>query len=115
MLPTITDDYMREMRDKTRPYTIMLLRKTARRAEAGADAIVWEHGRRNHALRVAGKLVIVCPIRDDDHWAGLGIFDTTVDEGRSIMDDDPGVQAGIFTYELYPTRSFPGDALPATP
>jgi hypothetical protein len=29
------------------------------------------------------------------------------------MDCDPGVQAGIFTYEIHPIRSFPGDALPA--
>jgi hypothetical protein len=31
----------------------------------------------------------------------------------AIMDGDPGVQAGIFTYEVHPVRSFPGDALPA--
>jgi hypothetical protein len=30
-----------------------------------------------------------------------------------IMDEDPVVKAGIFTYELHPTRSFPGDSLPA--
>ena len=112
MTPRITDEYMQQMRDRTHPYTIMLLRKTAKRSEPGADAIVWEHGRRNHALRVDGKLAIVCPIRDHDQWAGLGIFDTTVEEARAIMDEDPGVQAGIFTYELLPTRSFPGDALP---
>ncbi len=30
-----------------------------------------------------------------------------------IMDEDPGVKAGIFTYELHPTHSFPGNSLPA--
>jgi len=25
---------------------------------------------------------------------------------------DPGLQAGIFTYEIHPCRSFPGDSLP---
>ncbi len=29
------------------------------------------------------------------------------------MDGDPGVAAGIFTYEAHPIRSFPGDGLPA--
>lgn len=29
------------------------------------------------------------------------------------MDEDPGVQAGVFTYQIHPTRSFPGDTLPA--
>ena len=28
------------------------------------------------------------------------------------MDDDPGVQAGVFTYEVHPVRGFPGDGLP---
>jgi hypothetical protein len=31
---------------------------------------------------------------------------------RTIMDDDPGVPAGIFTYDMHPVRSFPGAALP---
>ena len=29
------------------------------------------------------------------------------------MDDDPGVQLGIFTYEIHASRSFPGDRLPS--
>jgi hypothetical protein len=29
------------------------------------------------------------------------------------MADDPGVQAGIFTFEVHACRGFPGDALPA--
>jgi len=28
------------------------------------------------------------------------------------MDEDPAVKEGIFTYELHPCRSFPGDCLP---
>jgi len=28
------------------------------------------------------------------------------------MDTDPGVMAGIFTYEVHNIRSFPGDSLP---
>jgi hypothetical protein len=26
-----------------------------------------------------------------------------------IMDEDPAVQAGVFTYDVHPIRSFPGD------
>ena len=56
----------------------------------------------------------MCPIIDDSEWAGIGIFDAPVDEvAARIMDGDPGVQAGIFTYEIHPIRSFPGDTLPA--
>jgi hypothetical protein len=28
------------------------------------------------------------------------------------MDEDPAVAAGILSYEIYTTRSFPGDSLP---
>ena len=35
-------------------------------------------------------------------------------EVRRIMDGDPDVQAGVFTDELHPCRSFPGLALPQT-
>ena len=109
----ITDEFMREMLPKTKPYTIVFLRTTAKRSEPGADAVVWEHGRRNFALRAEGLLAVVCPVTDDSGWAGVGIFDGTIDEVTRIMDDDPGVTAGIFTYELHPVRSFPGDSLPA--
>lgn len=107
-----TDEEMLANRQATRPYTAVILTKTAKRAANGADAIVWEHGRRNYALRAAGKLAIVCPIRDDSDLSGIAIFTGGLDEVREIMEDDPGVRAGIFTYELHETRSFPGDALP---
>jgi hypothetical protein len=29
-----------------------------------------------------------------------------------ITDEDPGVQSGLFTYELHPVRGFPGSSLP---
>jgi hypothetical protein len=28
------------------------------------------------------------------------------------MGDDPGVAAGVFTYEVHSCRGFPGDSLP---
>ena len=34
------------------------------------------------------------------------------DDVRAIMDHDPGVAAGIFTYEIHPVRGFPGSCLP---
>jgi hypothetical protein len=111
-LPTISDDHMREMLAKSRPYSVVILKRTAKRSEAGADAIVWEHARRNFSMREAGVLAVVCPILDDGDLAGIGIFDGDVDEVTRLMDDDPGVQAGVFTFEVHPSRSFPGDALP---
>jgi hypothetical protein len=56
-------------------------------------------------------LSIVCPVPDDSEVCGVGIFDAEPDRVRDLMEQDPGVQAGVFVYELHPCRSFPGDAL----
>jgi len=34
------------------------------------------------------------------------------DKLAAIMGDDPGVAAGVFTYEVHSCRGFPGDSLP---
>jgi hypothetical protein len=106
----ITDDDMRAMLPKAKQYTAVLLKRGPNRTMDGADAIVWEHGRRNFSLRADGVLSIVCPVRGEE-LAGIGIFNATVEETKEIMDGDPGVQAGVFVYELHPCRGFPGDAL----
>jgi len=66
--------------------------------------IIWELGRRNFALRAEAKLAIVGPITDASGWAGTGILDVSLEEAARIMDEDPGVKAGIFTCELHPVR-----------
>jgi hypothetical protein len=112
-MKTISDEFMRTMMATTKAYTAVILTATSKRNEAGAETVVWEHGRRNFALREEGILSIVCPIRDDSEISGIGIFNADVETTRRIMDDDPGVKAGIFEYEVHACRSFPGDALPA--
>jgi len=108
----ITDDFMRERLATTRSYTAVLLRPTPRRREPGADAVVWEHGRRNFALRAEGVLAIVCPVTEEAEVSGIGIFTAPVEEVVRIMEGDPAVIAGLFTYQVLPVRSFPGDSLP---
>jgi hypothetical protein len=108
----ITDEYMREMQAKARTYSLVLLRRAARYSDPDADAIIWEHGRRNHSLRADGVLAIVCPVADDTELAGIGIFGASPEETAQIMDGDPAVQAGVLSYELHPIRGFPGDHLP---
>ncbi len=111
-MATITDEYMREMLPKAKDYSIVVLRATPKRSEPGADKIVWEHGRRNFSLRSDGLLVIVCPINDESNVRGVSIFSASLVETRKIMDEDPAVKAGIFTYEVHACKSFPGDCLP---
>jgi hypothetical protein len=103
---------MRQMMTKAREYSIVILRKGPKYHEPESRAIVWEHGRRNFSLRAESLLSIVCPIRDEGDVAGVGIFNATVEDTKRIMDDDPGVQADVFVYEVHSCRSFPGDSLP---
>ncbi len=111
-MTAISDEFMRDMLARSRPYTVMLLTAGPEYGKDGAEEIVWEHGRRNFALRAAGTLSIVLPVVDDSAVCGIGIFNADADEVRQIMDGDPGVRAGVFTYEIHPGRGFPGDGLP---
>jgi hypothetical protein len=111
----ITDDYMREHLTKTRAYAVVLLKAGEKYGEEGSDAIVWEHGRRNFSLRADGVMPIVCPVIDDTELCGVAIFDTSVERANEIMQDDPGVRAGVFTFEVHPVRGFPGSVLPGAP
>lgn len=105
-LPTISFE-------RSKGYIAVLLKATPkRREEPGADSIVWEHGRRNFGLRRDGILVIVCPTTDGSELSGIGVFNGSVAEVARIMDSDPAVQAGLFTYEIHSVRGFPGDRLP---
>jgi hypothetical protein len=109
----ISDDYMRQMVAASRDYSVVILHATEKRSKPGAEAVLWEHARRNFALRVDGLLSIVCRVADESDVRGIGIFNATPDETRAIMDEDPGVLAGVFTYEVHAGRGFPGDRLPA--
>jgi hypothetical protein len=108
----ITDEIMRERLKQAASYCLVILKKAGGYGGEGSRAIIWEHGRRNMSLQADGLMPIVCPVGDDSDIAGIGIFAVDMDEVRRIMDGDPGVQAGVFTYELHPCRGFPGSALP---
>jgi len=111
-MTNITDEFMRQMIPKAKNYTIVILRHTSKRDEPGMEKVIWEHGRRNFALREQGLLPIVCPIADGTDVSGVGIFNAGVEETKKIMNDDPGVKSGVFVYETHPCRAFPGSCLP---
>jgi hypothetical protein len=114
-LPTITDDTMLQGRATLRAYTLAILKRGPAYDPPHSDPVIWEHGRRNYALRAAGLLSIVCPISDGTPVAGIGIFNTDAAGVERILEGDPAIQAGILRYEVHPTRSFPGDSLPPVP
>jgi YCII-related domain len=107
----ITDAMMQERLSKLKPYTVLILRKASKYGIPETQEIVHEHGRRNFELRRDGKINIVCPISDGSELTGIIVFNAELDEARRIYEEDPGVKAGIFAFEVHPTRSFPGDSL----
>jgi len=118
-LPEVTDEQLQEALPTTRPYTIVVLKAGPKYQMPGPDRdqdvekVIWAHGKRNFALRLAGLMPIVCPVADGSGVTGISIFDATPDDVDRIMSLDAGVQAGIFTYDIHPTRSFPGSILPS--
>lgn len=111
-LPAITDEYMMQMIGTAKNYCAVILKAGPNKSMDGVQKIIWEHGRRNFSLRAEGLLSVVCPISDGSDVSGIGIFNADADKVKEIMDGDPGVQAGVFIYEIHPCRSFSGDRLP---
>src|SRR5215471_1619831 len=111
MMMTITDEFMQQMRAASKTYCLMILRQGPKWEQSDRDKIIWEHGRRNFQLRADGVLSVVCPVTDGGNLKGIGFFNTTADETNRIMNDDPGVKRGVFTYEVHSCCVFPGDAL----
>ena len=116
-LPEVTDDILSDALQATKPYTIVILKTGPMFSTPGPDRdsdmakTIWAHGKRNFALRAAGLLPIVCPVQDGSDVTGVGIFDAGPEDVERIMSNDPGVKVGIFTYDIHPTRTFPGSTL----
>ena len=111
-MKTFTDEEMGRLLPTAKPYSVVILKRGPKFADASSPGIIWEHGRRNFGLRDDGVLPVVLPVSDESDICGVGVFAATVDETTGIMSDDPGVAAGVFTYEVHACRGFPGDALP---
>lgn len=112
-LPTVTDEALREALQTIRPYTVCVLSAGPRFQEPGPERerwvadLIWEHAKRNYALYLAGLKRVVCPIADGSGVTGFSVFDAGPEDVDRIMREDPGVKAGLFTYEIHATRTFP--------
>ncbi len=109
---SITDEEMQALLQQSRTYTLVVLKPGPNIGAADARSVIWEHGKRNLVLMKAGQMPIVCAVNDGTELSGVGVLDLDLEEARRVMDGDPGVRAGIFTYELHTARSFPGSTLP---
>lgn len=111
-MKTFSDDEMNALLPTAKGYSVVILKRGPNYLDDTAPAVIWEHGRRNFGLRDDGVLAVVLPVADDSDVCGVGVFAATVEEAGALMDDDPGVAAGVFSYEVHPCLGFPGDALP---
>jgi hypothetical protein len=109
----VSDEFMRQMISQSKEYSVVILRRTPKKDGPGVDKIIWEHGRRNFTLRANGILPIICSVIDGGEISGVSIFNANVEATKKMMDEDPGVKAGVFVYEVHTCRSFPGSCLPA--
>lgn len=114
----ITDEFMDARLARTRPYTMLFLKvgpnylpPETRPPEQAA--IVREHGRRNMQLREEGKMALVGPVGGARPIVGICIFTVPEEEARTLMRDDPAVNAGLFLTEYATWYGAPGDGLPA--
>jgi hypothetical protein len=116
-LPEVTEQDLYASRATFRPYTVIILKAGPRYSPPGPDrdpevgAIILRHGRRNASLRLAGLLRVVCPVADGSDVAGVGVFDATPEDVDLIYSRDPAVMAGVLTYEIHPTSTFPDSCL----
>ena len=116
-LPQMTEEEFAAFRQRARPFTVVILKAGPKferpdptfQSEVGK--IIYSHGKRNVQLHMAGIMPIVCPVNDGSGISGTCVFDTTPEEAELIMSRDPGVMAGVFTYEIHQSRSFPGSTL----
>ena len=115
-LAAVTDEVMNGALATTRPYTICILRPGPRYQRPGPERewvtdVIWEHAKRNYALLISGLKRVVCPVADGSDVVGVSIYDANQDDVKRIMQEDPGVKAGLLAFEIHPTFSFPESSL----
>jgi hypothetical protein len=107
----VTDEQIQQLAQSAKSYSVAQLRWGPERYRDGAEAIELEHQRRMVSMRADGVIAILCPIISDS-LAGLAIMTVPPEKAREIMADDPCVQAGMMTCDVFSGLSFPGDNLP---
>lgn len=100
-------------------YTIVFLRRGPRANEFTEEELAElqrGHLDFNTRMREAGHALTNGPFQGqpDESWRGMSVFRTSIEETRRLMLDDPSVQAGRLTYDLF-TWFMPKGALGERP
>jgi len=83
----------------------VILHPGTNRRAAGADSIIYRHGRRNVQLHFDGILPIACPTADDSQFNGLAVFAGSLEEANAIRGCRPRRPSRVLTHEIHPVRS----------
>ncbi|HET7466274.1 MAG TPA: hypothetical protein VFL29_06390 [Candidatus Dormibacteraeota bacterium] len=116
-LPEVTEQDLFAAQARFKPFTVIILKHgpnypaAGPRSDPDVFATIVRHGRRNASLRLAGLLRVVCPVNDGSDVAGVGVFDATPEDVERIYSRDPAIKAGILTYEVHATQTFPDSCL----
>ncbi|WP_341456346.1 YciI family protein [Chryseobacterium gleum] len=90
-----------------KPYTIVMLTTGTAHIEDKAQMSELMKGHMNNIGKLAneGKIVVAGPFleKNKENYRGMFIFNTrTKEEAEQWVKTDPAVQAGIFSYEIFP-------------
>lgn len=96
-----------------KPFTLLLQKKGPNYDSPDAKKIIQsQHLPHLFQLRESGMVLISMPVMDDSDITAIAIYDSTdKDNIKRITDEDPGVQKGVFVYELLSCVGMKGDTL----
>ena len=104
MITMITADLIERELAKAKPYTVLFLTRGANfvTGKAQADAIRQKHFGYAFQLKADGIILMIFGTREDGLLRTIEVF-ATVDraEAERLVQQDPGVQAGHFGYEIH--------------
>ncbi|HZY46364.1 MAG TPA: hypothetical protein VFE96_01085 [Candidatus Bathyarchaeia archaeon] len=78
---------------------------------AEAEQVILEHGRRMLELLRDAKFLVLYPASGKSGMEGIAILPTDPEEAKRIIDEDPAIKSGVYTYEVHPARVLPGDSV----
>ena len=98
-----------------KPYVLVILTKGENYGLSDTPRIIQsEHLTYIFEQRRDNEMVLTMPVMDNNsNIAAVAIYNTTdKDEVKRLMDKDPAIMAGVFTYEIVTGMGLPGDKLP---
>lgn len=110
----ITDAYVQDQVAKGKIYTFVELVPGAHeiKNEAEKNRLIATHVKYIFQLKADKKLATAGPVMNDKHLHGIYIFNTPQqEEVQKLLDADPAISKGHFSYRMYTWFSIPGDQL----